>query len=100
YRLLPIPQSAAESSLRQSGGRFRATVRALRRIRGDFAACLSSRQLKLEGDLVAALELENFTRLVRTGDLEPEAFDDLADLCHLFGIGLCVPALAVSQTYL
>ena len=54
--------------------------------------------MKLEGDLVAALELENFTCLVRAGDLEPEAFDDLTDLCHLFGIGLCEAAGADPQT--
>src|ERR1700686_4557799 len=52
---------------------------------------------KLEGDLVPALELENLPSLVRTGDLEPKAFDDLADLCHLFGIGLREAAGAYPQ---
>src|ERR1700704_2905752 len=53
---------------------------------------------KLEGDLVAALELEKFPRLVRTGDLKPKPFDDLADLRHLFGIGFCEAAGADPQT--
>src|SRR5512139_971855 len=38
-------------------------------------------------DLVAALEREDFTRLVRLRDFRPEAFEDLAYIGDLLGIG-------------
>src|SRR6188474_2069484 len=37
--------------------------------------------------LVAALERQDFTRFVRRRYFKPEAFQDLADLGHLLGIG-------------
>ncbi len=46
----------------------------------------------LEGDPVAALELENGAGLVRGRDLEPETLDDLPGELHLLGIRLREPA--------
>src|SRR5260370_25653516 len=42
----------------------------------------------LEGDLVAALELQDIARLGGAGDLERELFQDGANAADLLGIGL------------
>src|SRR5262249_49525476 len=39
--------------------------------------------------LVAALEREDFARLVRGCDLQPKTFENLAHLSDLLGVGLC-----------
>src|SRR5216683_3043932 len=41
-----------------------------------------------EPDLIAALEREDLARLVRAGELEPEALDDLACSLDLHGVRL------------
>src|SRR5260221_12232428 len=48
----------------------------------------------LEGDLVAALELQDIARLGGAGDLEREIFQDGANTADLLGIGLGELALA------
>src|SRR4051812_47018603 len=41
----------------------------------------------LEPDLVAAFERKDLARVIRRGDFEPEAFENLAHLFHLLRIG-------------
>src|SRR6185503_17459171 len=62
---------------------------------GSSSSWPSSRRRRLsslEGDLVAALEAEDFAGFVGRGDLVAQTFDDLARELDLLGVGLGEPA--------